>query len=60
MFGLEKGNKDLIRLKYKIYTLKGLTQKEKAEHFKLGKNTLTSWGKLKENYPEIFAEKEEE
>lgn len=51
--GMSKHQEQLIKLKYLINSLSGITQKEKAEHFGLNPCTLTEWSHLNEKYPDL-------
>jgi len=51
-------NEKLLKLQYNIYMMKDKTQKEKAEIFGIGADTISSWGKIPLKYPEIFKEKD--
>ena len=49
-----KYRQELIKLKYRIYTLPGMTLVEKAKHLKVSGRSLTAWGHLAEKYPQIL------
>jgi len=53
-YSVDRHNKELLQIKYKIYQIKSMKTIEKAEHFGVNKNTISEWGKLKEKYPLVF------
>jgi len=53
-FSIDKYDKKVLELQYGIYSLKGVFNKDKAKHFRVSEQTITSWGKIPSKYPEII------